>query len=120
MRSIQQNIFSLFLLFRHVVMELIYLKGINFRKNLFSQMNFFDISRELIFANAQILEISREQIFANVAISNDQIFFFFNFFSIKKDIKCIRMEKIKTLIFVNTTCPFTSYQTEITSFIIVL
>ena len=120
MRSIQQNIFSLLLLFRHVVMELIYLKGINFRENLFSRMNFFDISRELIFANGQILEILREQIFANEVISNDQIFFFFIFFSIKKDIKCIRMEKIKKLIFVNTTCSFTSYQTEITSFIIIL
>ena len=61
-------------------MELIYLKGINFRENLFSRMNFFDISREVIFANGQILEISREQIFANEVISNDQIFFFFNFF----------------------------------------
>ena len=63
----------------------IYLKGINFRENLFSRMNFFDISRQLIFANGQILEISREQIFANEVMSNisrefifanDQIFLF--------------------------------------------
>ena len=96
-------------------------------------MRFFDISRELIFANGQIFEISREQIFANEVISNillefifanDQIFFFFFiffFFSMKRDIKCISMEKIlKKLIFVNTTCSFTSYQTEITSFITIM
>ena len=104
------------------------LKGINFRENLFSRMNFFDISRRLIFANGQILKISREQIFANEVISNisrefilskDQ-FFFFCFWK-KNDIKFIRMEKILTkLSFVNTPCSFTSYQTEITSFIIIL
>ena len=100
-------------------------------KELIFANEFFDISRELIFANGQILEISQEQIFANEVISNisrgfifanDQFFFYFSiFFSIKKDIKCIRMKKIsKKLIFVNTTCSFTSHQTEITSFIIIL
>ena len=93
-------------------------------------MKFFNISWELIFVNGQILEILQEQIFANEVVlniswefifANDQIFLFFQFsFSIKKDIKCIRMEEIlKKLIFVNT-CSFTSYQTEITSFIIIL
>ena len=59
-------------------------------------MNFFDISRELIFANGQILEILREQIFVNEVIwniarkfifANDQIFFFFNFIFDKKGYK---------------------------------
>ena len=47
-----------------------HLKGINFRENLFSRINFFDSSRELILANGQILEISREIISANEGISN--------------------------------------------------
>ena len=47
-----------------------YLKGINFRENLFSRMNFLVISRELIFAKERISKISREQIFANEDISN--------------------------------------------------
>ena len=90
-------------------------------------MIFFDISRWLIFANGQILKILREQIFANEVISNISLEFilpkdqFFFFILIKNDIKSIKMEKIlKKLSFVNTPCSFTSYQTEITSFIIML
>ena len=103
-----------------------YLKWIDFRENLFSRMNFFDISRWLIFATGQILKILREQIFANEVISNISLEFIlpkdqFFFILIKNDIKSIRMEKIlKKLSFVNTPCSFTSYQTEITSFIIIL
>ena len=104
-----------------------YLKWIDFRENLFSWMIFFDISRWLIFANGQILKILREQIFANEVISNISLEFilpkdqFFFFILIKNDIKSIIMEKIlKKLSFVNTPCSFTSYQTEITSFIIML
>ena len=47
-----------------------YLKGINFRENLFSGMNFLVISRELIFAKERISKISGEQIFVNEDIPN--------------------------------------------------
>ena len=81
-----------------------YLKGINFRENLFSGMNFLVISRELIFAKERISKISREQIFANEDIFKYFAKIYFRerskflylkifFFLIKKDIKRIRIRK---------------------------
>ena len=74
---------------------------VRFRENKFSRMRSFQIFCKNLF--------SRTIKFSFFCF---QFFFFF---------LCIRMEKIlKKLIFVNTTCSFTSHQTEITSFIIKL
>ena len=65
-------------------------------------------------------QIFRENLFSRmIKISLFKKFFFF---SIKKDIKSIRTRKkyLEKLIIVNKTCFFSSYQTEITSFIIKL
>ena len=103
----------------------LYLKGINFHENLFSRMNFFDIARTNFrewshfrdFTATNFREWCHFKYFTRIYFREwSNFFFFFNFFfcSIRKDIKCIRMEKIlKKLIFVNTSCSFTSYRTEI-------
>ena len=94
-----------------------YLKGINLRENLFREWIFSTFCRK------NFREWGHFKYFARIYLREwSNFLFFFNFFfSIKKDVKCIRMEKIlKKLIFVNKTCSFTSYQTEITSFIIIL
>ena len=98
---------------------LIYFKEINFYR-----MNFQEWSNFRYFARTNFRQWGHFKYFARIyfrELSNFLFLFqFFFFFLIKKDIKCIRMERIlKKLIFVNT-CSFTSYQTEITFFIIIL
>ena len=94
-----------------------YHKGINLRENLFREWISSTFRRKKL-SRMRSFQIFCENLFLRMIKFS---FFFQFFFSIKKDIKCIRMEKIwKKLIFVNKTCSFTSYQTEITSFIIIL